>query len=125
MAAIGAGSRPDGVTDAAIDFARLLDRPVEILHVIETDVLEELAIDLETLDAARAVVTFNVDRLREAGVPGAGHLIRVVGGHGGAGRHIAEFADSLHAEMIIIGTAYAENLIRPGGRSDSVSVEAA
>ena len=125
VAAIGAGSHPDGVTDAATDFARLLDRPAEILHVIETDVLKELAIDLETPDAARAVVTFNVDRLREAGVPGAGHLIRVVSGDGGAGRHIAEFADSLDAEMIIIGTAYAENLIRPGGRSDSVSVEAA
>jgi MFS transporter, ACDE family, multidrug resistance protein len=104
VAAIGAGSRADGVTDAAIDFARLLHRPVEILHVIETDILEELAIDLETLDAARAVVTFHVDRLGKAGVSGAGHLIRVVGGHGNAGHHIAEFADSLHAEMIIIGT---------------------
>jgi MFS transporter, ACDE family, multidrug resistance protein len=104
VAAIGAGSSADRVTDTAIDFARLLDRPVEILHVIETEVLVEVAIDLETLDAARAVVTFNVDRLREAGVSGAGHLLRVVGGHGSAGRHIAEFADSLHAEMIIVGT---------------------
>jgi hypothetical protein len=34
----------------------------------------------------------------------AGHLLRVIGGHGSTGRHIAEFADSRHAEMIIIST---------------------
>ena len=113
MAAIGALHR-DVVTDAATDFARLLDRPAEILHVIETDVLKELAIDLETPDAARAVVTFIVDRLREAGVPGGRWSNPGRSRHGGAGRRIAEFADSLDAEMIIIGTAYAENLIRPG-----------
>jgi ACDE family multidrug resistance protein len=104
VAAIDAGSRAQGVTDAAIDFARLFDRPVEILHVIETDVLVELAVDRETLDAAQVVVIDNVDLLREAGVSAAGHLLRVVGGHGNAGRHIAEFADAHHAEMIIIGT---------------------
>jgi nucleotide-binding universal stress UspA family protein len=104
VAAIDASSRARGVTDTAIDFARLLDRPIEILHIIETDVLEELAIELETLDAARAVVTDNVDRLRDAGVSGSGHLLGVVGGHGDAGRHITEFADAHQAEMIIIGT---------------------
>ena len=72
--------------------------------MIETDVLVELAVDHETLDAAQAVVTDNVDRLRKAGVAGAGHLLRVVGGHGSAGRQIAEFAESVNAEMIIIGT---------------------
>jgi MFS transporter, ACDE family, multidrug resistance protein len=104
VAAIDVGSRAHGVTDAAIDFARLLGRPVEILHVVETDVLAELAVDRESLDTARVVVMDSVDRLRDAGVAGAGYLFRVVGGHGNAGRQIAAFADAHHAEMIVIGT---------------------
>ena len=72
MAAIDASSRAQGVTDAAIDFARLLDRPVELLHVIETEVpAEELAVELEEASMqAEVVVTDNVDRLRNAGIAG-------------------------------------------------------
>ncbi len=103
VAAIDASTAAPAVTDAAIQFAQVLDRPVEILHVLETDVIEELALDLEAPDTARDLVADNVHRIHTAGVAGSGHLIRVVSGHGSAGRRIADFANSRHATMIVIG----------------------
>ena len=57
VAAIDGSPKSAPVVDAAIEFARLFDRSVEVLHVVETDVIEELAVDRETLDAARDIVT--------------------------------------------------------------------
>jgi MFS family permease/nucleotide-binding universal stress UspA family protein len=102
VAAVGASSR-SGVTDAAIRLAQLLGCPLEVLHVIETDIVEELAVDVETLDEARAAIADNVNRLRAAGVAGDGHLVRAVGGHGKTGRRVAEFANELGARMIVVG----------------------
>jgi MFS family permease/nucleotide-binding universal stress UspA family protein len=102
LAAVDAGSQ-GGVTDAAIRLAQLFDCPVEILHVVETDVIEELAVDIETLDAARDIIDDNVNRLRSAGIAGDAHLVRVIGGHGEIGRRIAEFATECHARMIVVG----------------------
>jgi len=92
------------VIDAAIVLAELLDCPVEVLHIVETDVVAELAVDIESLDAARDFVTESVDRLRKAWVAGDGHLLRVVGDHGDLGRRIAGFANEHDAQMILIGT---------------------
>jgi MFS family permease len=104
VAAIDHSPRAATVSGAAVEFARLLDCPVEVLHVIETDVVEELAVDVETLDAAQSVVTDAVDRLLAAGITASGHLVRVVSDHGGTGRRIAEFATEHDAQMILIGS---------------------
>jgi len=77
---------------------------VDIVHVIETDVIEELAIDVETLDVARDVVADNIGRLDSAGITATGHLLPVISDHGGAGRRIAEYANDHQARMILIGT---------------------
>jgi nucleotide-binding universal stress UspA family protein len=103
VAAIDASPGAAAVTSAAIQLAQRLDRPVEVLHVLETDIIEEQALDLETPDTARHLVAEHVDRLHTAGVAGTGHLLRVVSGHGTAGRRIADFATAHHATMIIIG----------------------
>ncbi len=103
VAAIDAGPGAAAVTDTAIQFAQRLDRPVEVLHILETDIVEELALDIETPDAGRDLVAHNVERIHAADVAGAGHLLRVVSGHGSAGRCIADFANAHHATMIIIG----------------------
>jgi nucleotide-binding universal stress UspA family protein len=103
VAAIDTGPHAEGVTDAAIELALLLDCPVEVLHIVETDVIEELAVDIETLDAARDIIDDNVNRLRSAGIAGDAHLVRVIGGHGEIGRRIAEFATECHARMIVVG----------------------
>ena len=103
VAAVDGNQKAAPVMDAAIEFARLFDTSVEVLHVVETDVLEELAVDRETPEAAHEIVAESLDRLRAAGIDGAGHLLRVVSGHGGAGRRIADFANEHHAGMIVIG----------------------
>jgi MFS family permease len=103
VAAVDASSR-SGAIDAGIRLAQVLGCRLEILHVIETDIVEELAVDVETLDAARAAIADSVLRLRAAGVAGDGHLVRAVGGHGRTGRRVAEFANQLGARMIVVGT---------------------
>ena len=81
----------------------LLHCPVEVVHVIETDVMEELALDLASHDAGIDVASKNVDRVRAAGLAGGGHLLRVISDHGEVGRRIARFANEHHATMVVIG----------------------
>jgi MFS family permease len=103
VAAIDGSPPAAAVSGAAIEFARLLDCPIDVLHVVETDVIEELAVDVETIHAAQTVVAGTVDQLRSAGITATGHLITLVSDHGGTGRRIAEFAAEQHAQMILIG----------------------
>jgi ACDE family multidrug resistance protein len=104
VAAIDSGPYAEEVTEIAIELALLLDCPVEVLHVIETDVFEELAVDLESHEAAMDVTSRNVSRVLAAGLAGGGHLLRVTSDHGEVGRRIAAFANEHHAQMIVIGT---------------------
>jgi MFS transporter, ACDE family, multidrug resistance protein len=104
VVAVGVGSPSAGVTEAAISLGRVLDAPIEVLHVLETDVVGDQVIDAETAEDARAVIAGSVSRLRSAGVLADGHVLRVVGDHGGSGRRIADFAAERHARMIIIGS---------------------
>jgi len=103
VAAVDGGPLGTRVTDAAVRIARLLGCPVEIVHVIETDVVETQAADLETGEDATRAVAAAVADLRAAGVTGHGHLLRVVGAHGDVGRRIADFAAAHGARMIVIG----------------------
>jgi MFS transporter, ACDE family, multidrug resistance protein len=104
VVAVGVGSGGPDVTDAAISLGRLLQAPIELVHVLETDVVGEQVIDAETTEAAREVIADSVGRLRSADVPADGHVLRVVGDHGGSGRRIADFAADRHARMIVIGS---------------------
>ncbi len=103
VVAVAAGRRPAEVTDAAVELARLLHAPIEVLHVLETDVIGDQAADVETSEAARAAIADSITRLRSAGVSANGHILRLVGDHGDSGRRIASFAAERHARMIVIG----------------------
>ncbi len=103
VAAIDVGTHRGRVTEAAARIAQLTGAPVEIVHVIETDVAEGQAIDAETPELAGRVLAGSLDELRTAGVTGHGHLLRVVGAHGDIGRRIAGFAADHNARMIVIG----------------------
>lgn len=50
------------------------------------------------------MIADSVATLGSAGVPGNGHIVRVIGDHGDSGRRIASFAAERHARMIVIGT---------------------
>jgi MFS transporter, ACDE family, multidrug resistance protein len=103
VAAIGGGTHRGRVTEAAARIAQLAGAPVEMVHVVETDVAEEQAADAETPAAARRVLADSLDELRAAGVTGHGHLLPVIGAHGDTGRRIAGFAADHNARMIVIG----------------------
>jgi ACDE family multidrug resistance protein len=104
VVAVGVGPGAAEVTDAAIGLGRVLDAPIEVLHVLETDVVGDQVVDAETADAARTILADTVDRLRSAGIAANGHVLRVVGDHGASGQRIADFAAGRSARMIIIGS---------------------
>ncbi|MHB1447210.1 MAG: MFS transporter [Acidimicrobiales bacterium] len=88
---------------AAALLAGVFGCPIEILHVVETDVAVEQAIDTE--DTARAATTLHglTAQVAVRGIPASGHLLEVVGDHGDVGRRIAAFADAHHARLIVAG----------------------
>lgn len=104
VAAIDASDRAPDVIDTAIEYARQRGCVVEILHIAETDVVEELAVDVESMDLARRVINDAVERVEAAGVAGRGHLMKVLSGHAETGRRIAEFAADHQSQLIVIGT---------------------
>jgi MFS transporter, ACDE family, multidrug resistance protein len=103
VVAIGVGSGAE-VTDAAVALGRVLDAPIEVLHVLETDVVGDEVVDAETAETARTIIADTVGRLRSAGIAANGHVLRVVGDHGASGQRIADFAAGRSARMIIIGS---------------------
>src|SRR5258708_13770958 len=102
VAAMEAGVPRGRVTEAAARIARLTGSPVEIAHVVETDVVEGQAADAETPEAAGRVLADSLEELRKVGVTGHGHLVRVIGAHGDAGRPIAGFAAAHWARRTLI-----------------------
>ncbi len=103
VVAVGVGAGAAEVTDAAINLGRVLDAPIEVLHVLETDVVGDQVVDAETAEEARTIIADTVGRLRSAGIAANGHVLRVVGDHGASGQRIADFAAGRGARMIIIG----------------------
>lgn len=103
VAAIDGSPKADAVMAAAIEFARAYGTFVDVLHVVETDVIKDQALDPASPDAAHDVIVGCLSRLRAAHVEGEGHLLRVANDHGGAGRRVATFANERHARMIVIG----------------------
>jgi MFS transporter, ACDE family, multidrug resistance protein len=103
---VAVGVRPGAaeVTDTAVALGRVLDAPIEVLHVLETDVVGDQVVDAETAEAARTIIADTVGRLRSAGIAANGHVLRVVGDHGASGQRIADFAAGRNARMIIIGS---------------------
>ncbi len=104
VVAVGVGPGAAEVTDAAVTLGRVLDAPIEVLHVLETDVVGDQVVDTETAEAARMIIADTVGRLRSAGIAANGHVLRVVGDHGASGERIADFAAGRRARMIIIGS---------------------
>lgn len=105
VAAVDASSAAVLVTDAAIALAKQLGSPVDVVHVLETDVVDADATDSEPPDTANRVVTEHLERVRAAGLTADGHVVRVVGDHADSGRRIARFAADRKARAIVIGSA--------------------
>ncbi|SNY71043.1 MFS transporter [Paractinoplanes atraurantiacus] len=103
IVAVGNTLDAAATVDAAALVARREGRSLEIVHVRETKVIEELAIEPEAEDEARAAVARHLDRLAGSGVAVTGRIIESVGDHAAAGRAVARHAAEVDAPLIAIG----------------------
>ena len=78
---------------------------VHVVHTQEEATAGDVAIDGECLDAARAVVRNQLDRLAARHVPAEGHLLLHAADHGAAGRMVAEYANTVGASTIVVGAS--------------------
>jgi MFS transporter, ACDE family, multidrug resistance protein len=103
IVAVEAGDSADAIVDEAAVIARRSGSPLELVHVREADVVEELVVEAEDLDRATRAVRAHLDRLSAQGVTATGQLLTSVGDHATAGRVLAEHADQVQARAIVLG----------------------
>ena len=103
IVAIGATEDAAEIVDAAVAIARDAGRPLEVVHVRETAVIEELAIDAEEAEQAHAAVLSHLDRLAAQGIAATGQVLTSVGDHAAAGRVLAQHAADIDASIIAVG----------------------
>jgi ACDE family multidrug resistance protein len=103
IVAVGATADAADIVDAAAVIARDLGAPLEVVRVRETVVIEELAVDPEDENEARAAVSELLDGLAANGVAATGQILRSVGDHAAAGRVLARHADEVEARTVAVG----------------------
>ncbi|MFE1749426.1 universal stress protein, partial [Streptomyces anandii] len=103
VVAVGDHDRAAVIVDTAARLARDTGSPLEVVHVQQTAVVEEQAVDAEALDHARATVTAHLDRLAAQGVAATGQILTSVGDHAAAGRALARHAAELGARTVAVG----------------------
>jgi nucleotide-binding universal stress UspA family protein len=91
------------VTDAAATLAASRGGVVHVVHTQEEATAGDVAIDGESLDAARAMIRDHLERLAAHHVPAEGHVLLHAADHGAAGRMVAEYANTIGAGTIVLG----------------------
>ncbi len=105
LVAVDGGPAGPAVTAKGAALARERGANVQLLHVYEVDVVGDDAVESETLAAAHEVVHARLAELAAAGVPATGYLLRSVADHGTTGRLLAGYADSVDAQLIVVGAS--------------------
>ena len=121
LAAVDASPVGALVTEAAGVLAADHGGVVHVVHTQEEATAGDVAIDGESLDAARAVVRNHLDQLAARHVPAEGHILLHAADHGAAGRMIAEYANTIGASTIVVGAATHRGL--PALMDDSATHE--
>ncbi|WP_199510333.1 MFS transporter [Nucisporomicrobium flavum] len=103
VVAVGATPDAGGIVDAAAAIARDQGSPLEVVRVRETVVIEELAIEPEDGEDARAAVRAHLDRLAAQGIAATGLVLTSVGDHAAAGRVLAQHAEDVAARAVAVG----------------------
>jgi MFS family permease len=91
------------VTEAAAVLAAGHGSVVHVVHTREEATAGDVAIDGESMDAARAMVRDHLDRLAARHVPAEGQILLHAADHGAAGRMVAEYANTVGASTIVVG----------------------
>ena len=105
IVAVGATGDAAATVAAGARMARDLGSPLEVVHVHETAVVEETAIDAEDIQVARDALTRHLDYLAALGIAATGQLLHSVGDHAAAGRVLARHANDVAARAVAIGTS--------------------
>jgi MFS family permease len=109
------GAGAEQVAAMTVPLARARRSAVHVLHVIETEVVAgESAIELETPGEAAEALAHSMAKLREAGVPVSGELLRSVGGHADVASAILRRSAELAAGLIVMGPDTRRGLLGPG-----------
>ena len=103
VVAVDASPMGERIAIRAASIAADRRAPLEVLHVQEVDVVGEQAVDIESLDRARAVVTARVAALAATGVAANGQVLRSVADHGAVARLVAEHAHDVDAQLVVVG----------------------
>ncbi|MGP5164538.1 universal stress protein [Arthrobacter rhombi] len=107
MAAIDSTEAADRIVDKALRVAAAAKLRVDVVHVLESVIVSDVAVDGEDLATASAAVRTQLDRLAAAGVGAAGYVLGTEQGHpenhAGAGRAVAEYANRIQARSLVIG----------------------
>jgi MFS family permease len=103
LLAVDGSPAAERVTAEAARVALLRGRPVHVMHVLETDVVGDEAIERESGDVARATLTARLDQLRRAGVTADGEVLSVAGRHADVASLIAHRAADTGAGVIVLG----------------------
>lgn len=103
IVAVGATENAALIVDEAAAIARDTDSTLEVVHVRETAVIEEQAIDTEAADHARAAVLAHLNHLAAHGITATGQVLTSIGDHATAGRVLAQHAADVEAHTIAIG----------------------
>jgi MFS transporter, ACDE family, multidrug resistance protein len=105
IVAVGAAGDAARTIAAGARIAHDLGSPLEVIHVYETTVVEETAIDAEDIQAAHDALCRHLDRLASLGIPATGQLLHSVGDHAAAGRVLARHANEAAAPAVAIGAS--------------------
>ncbi|MEU6097063.1 MFS transporter [Streptomyces sp. NPDC047079] len=103
VVAVGDHDRAAVTVDTAARLALGTGGPLEVVHVLQTAVVEEQAVDTEDFDQARTAVTAHLDRLAAQGISATGQILASVGDHAAAGRALARHAAEIHASTVAVG----------------------
>lgn len=105
VVAIDGSSNSHVICDRAAEIAGMFNRPLRVLHVMETEVIMDDGVDNENTEMALANLSTQVDTLAKTGLSVTGHLLHTVGDHSDVGRLVSEFATRHNAYLIVMGSA--------------------
>ena len=114
VVAVGATPDADSVVATAASIAADLEAPVDVVHVHETAVVDELAVDAEDAETARRLVTGHVRALAGDGLTAVGHVLHSVGDHAETGRVLARHVNDGDARLVVIGQSPYGALVQFG-----------
>ncbi|HEY1487785.1 MAG TPA: MFS transporter, partial [Micromonosporaceae bacterium] len=103
VVAVDGGAAASAAITRAAALAAERHTTVDLLHVLEVDIIGDDAVDRESLAEAQAFVSARLRRLQSLGVRATGHILRSVDDHANVGRLIADYAERVDAQLVIVG----------------------